>query len=100
MTFNMSLNRASANAGIALAGVGQESPSTVARSAGEGQDFLGRITHEHETEEAKNRWYAKEVKATFKNGVLEVTTPVRASAPPPLHKVEVSEPEERVTVAA
>ena len=74
----------------------------------------------HETEEAKNHWYrtertygrfyrtvplpegvnAKEVTATFKNGVLEVTTPVRASAPPPPHKVEVAEPEEKVTVAA
>jgi len=74
----------------------------------------------HETEEAKNHWYrtertygrfyrtvplpegvnAKEVKATFKNGVLEVTTPVRAYAPPPPHKVEVCEPEEKVTVAA
>ncbi len=35
-TLNVSLDRASANAGIALAGVGQESLSTVAQSAGEG----------------------------------------------------------------
>lgn len=74
----------------------------------------------HETEEEKNHWYrrertygafhrtvplpdgvnAKEVKATFRNGVLEVTVPVRAAAPPPPHKVEVHEPEEKVTVAA
>lgn len=74
----------------------------------------------HETEEEKNHWYRrertygrfyrtvplpegvnpKEVKATFRNGVLEVTTPVGAAAAPP-HKVEVSEPEEKkVTVAA
>ena len=73
----------------------------------------------HETEEVKNHWYrrertygrfyrtvplpegvnAKEVKATFRNGVLEVTTPVRASAPP-RHRVEISEPEQKVTVAA
>jgi HSP20 family protein len=74
----------------------------------------------HETEEEENRWYrrertygrfyrtvplpagvnAKDVKATFKDGVLEVTVPVRASAPPAPHKVEVHEPEEKVTVAA
>ncbi len=35
-TLDVSLDRASDNAGIALSGVGQESPSTVARSAGEG----------------------------------------------------------------
>ena len=74
----------------------------------------------HETEEEKNHWYrrertygkfyrtvtlpegvtGKDVKATFRNGVLEVTVPVRAAAPPPPHKVEVHEPEEKVTVAA
>lgn len=74
----------------------------------------------HETEEEKNHWYrrertygrfcrtvplpegvnAKEVKATFKNGVLEVTAPVRASAAPAPHKVEVHDPEEKVTAAA
>ena len=74
----------------------------------------------HETEEEKNRWYrtertygrfyrtvplpegvnAKEVKATFRNGVLEVTVPVRAVTTAAPHKVEVHEPEEKVTVAA
>jgi HSP20 family molecular chaperone IbpA len=43
---------------------------------------------------------AKEVKATFRHGVLEVTVPVRAVADPAPHKVEVHEPEEKVTVAA
>ena len=74
----------------------------------------------HETEEEKNHWYrkertygkfcrtvplpegvnAKDVTATFRNGVLEVTVPVRAAAAPAPHKVEVHEPEEKVTVAA
>ena len=74
----------------------------------------------HETEETKNHWYrreraygrfyrtvplpegvnAKEVKATFRHGVLEVTVPVRAVTTPVPHKVEVKEPEEKVTVAA
>ena len=74
----------------------------------------------HETEEEKNHWYrkertygkfyrnvplpegvnAKEVKATFKNGVLEITVPVRAVTKPVPHTVEVHEPEEKVTVAA
>ena len=74
----------------------------------------------HETEAEKNHWYrrertygrfyrtvplpegvnAKEVKATFRNGVLEVTVPVRAVTTPAPHKVEVNEPEEKVTVAA
>ena len=73
----------------------------------------------HETEEETNRWYrtertygrfcrtvplpagvnAKDVRATFKNGVLEVTVPVRAVAPVP-HNVEVHGPEEKVTVTA
>jgi HSP20 family protein len=73
----------------------------------------------HEAEEEKNNWYRrertygrfyrtvplpegvnpKEVKATFKGGVLEVTVPVRAVTAAP-HKVEVHEPEEKVTVAA
>ena len=73
----------------------------------------------HETEEEKNHWYRrertyghfyrtvplpkgvnpKEVKATFKGGVLEVTVPMRAEAAT-AHKVEVHEPEETVTVAA
>ena len=74
----------------------------------------------HETEEEQNHWYhrertygrfyrtvplpegvnAKEVKATFRNGVLEVTVPVRAVTTPAPHKVEVQEPQEKVTVAA
>lgn len=74
----------------------------------------------HETEEEKNHWYrrertygrfyrtvplpegvnAKDVKATFKNGVLEVTVPVRAVTTPAPYKVELHEPEEKVTVAA
>jgi HSP20 family protein len=74
----------------------------------------------HETEEEGNHWYRrertygtfyrtvplpkdvdpKEVKATFRHGVLEVTVPVRAAAPPAPHTVEVREPEEKVTVAA
>ena len=74
----------------------------------------------HETEEEKNHWYrrertygtfyrtvplpegvnAKEVKAAFKDGVLEVTVPVRAAASPTPYKVEVHGPEEKVTVAA
>jgi len=74
----------------------------------------------HETEEEKNHWYrrertygkfyrtvplpegvnAKEVKATFRNGVLEVAVPVRAVTTPAPHKVDVKEPEEKVTVAA
>ena len=74
----------------------------------------------HETEEEKNHWYRrertygrfyrtvplpegvnpKEVKATFKGGVLEVTVPMRAAAATAPHKVEVHEPEEKVTVAA
>jgi HSP20 family protein len=74
----------------------------------------------HETEEEKNHWYrrertygkfyrtvplpdgvnAKDVTATFRHGVLEVTVPVRAAATPAPHKVEVHEPEEKVTVAA
>ena len=73
-----------------------------------------------ETEEEKNHWYrrertygtfrrtvplpegvnAKEVKATFTNGVLEVTVPVRAVTAPAPHKVEVHEPGEKVAVAA
>ena len=73
-----------------------------------------------ETEEEKNHWYrrertygrfyrtvplpegvnAKEVEATFRHGVLEVTVPVRAVTAPAPHKVEVKEPEEKVTVAA
>jgi HSP20 family protein len=73
-----------------------------------------------ETEEEKNEWHrrertygrfyrtvplpegvnVKEVKATFTNGVLEVTVPVRAVATPPRHTVEVHEPVEQVTVAA
>ena len=73
-----------------------------------------------ETEEEKNHWYraertygrfyrtvplpdgvnATEVKATFKDGVLEVTIPVRAAAPPAPLKVEVRGPEEKVAVAA
>jgi HSP20 family molecular chaperone IbpA len=43
---------------------------------------------------------AKDVKATFRNGVLEVVVPVHAAAPPAPHTVEVREPEEKVTVAA
>jgi HSP20 family protein len=74
----------------------------------------------YETEEEKNHWYrrertygrfsrtvalrdgvnAKEVKATFKNGVLEVTVPVRAVTTPAPHRVDVKEPEAKVTVAA
>lgn len=79
----------------------------------------------HETEEEKNNWYrrertygkfyrtvplpegvnAKEVTATFKNGVLEVTVPLQAAAEPAPHKVEVRgpetpAPETKVTVAA
>ena len=74
----------------------------------------------HETEEDNNHWFrrertygkfyrtvplpegvnAKDVKATFGNGVLEFTVPVRAFAPPTPHKVEVHEPREKVTVAA
>lgn len=74
----------------------------------------------HETEEEKNHWYrrertygrfyrtvplpagvnAKDVKATFTNGVLEVTVPVRAVTTPAPHKVELHEPGEKVTVAA
>jgi len=74
----------------------------------------------HETEEEKNHWYrrertygrfyrtvplptgvnAKDVKATFKNGVLEVIVPVRAVTTPAPHKVELHEPDEKVTVAA
>lgn len=74
----------------------------------------------HETEEEENRWYRrertygrfvrtvtlpegvnpKEVKALFKNGVLEVTVPLHAEAPPAPHRVEIHEPEEKVTVAA
>jgi HSP20 family protein len=74
----------------------------------------------HETEEEKNHWYRreraygrfcrtvplpegvnpKEVKATFKDGVLEVTVPTRAAVTPAPHKVEVHAPEEKVTVAA
>lgn len=74
----------------------------------------------HETEEEKNHWYRrertyghfyrtvplpegvnpKEVKATFKGGVLEVTVPTRTAAPAAPHKVEVHEPEEKVTVTA
>jgi HSP20 family protein len=74
----------------------------------------------HETEEEKNHWFRreraygrfcrtvplpegvdpKEVKATFKGGVLEVTVPTRAAVTPVPHKVEVHAPEEKVTVAA
>jgi HSP20 family protein len=74
----------------------------------------------HETEEEKNHWYRKErtygafrrtvplpegvdpreVKATFTNGVLEVTVPVRAVTRPAPHTVEVHEPVEKATVAA
>lgn len=74
----------------------------------------------HETEEEKNHWYRrertygrfyrtvplpegvnpKEVTALFKNGVLEVTVPMRTAVPTAPHKVEVHEPEEKVTVAA
>ena len=74
----------------------------------------------HETEEEENHWYRrertygrfrrtvplpegvnpKEVAATFRGGVLEVTVPVRATAAPAPHRVEVHEPEEKVTVAA
>jgi HSP20 family protein len=74
----------------------------------------------HETEEEKNHWYRrertygtfyrtvplpegvnpKEVTAMFRHGVLEVTVPVRAAAPPAPHTVEVHEPEGKVTVAA
>lgn len=76
----------------------------------------------YETEEKENNWYRRErtygtfhrtvplpegvnpkdVKATFRNGVLEVTVPVRAVAPPLRHTVEVHGPEaeEKVTVAA
>ena len=74
----------------------------------------------HEMEEEKNNWYrrertygkfyrtvplpegvnAKDVKATFRHGVLEVTVPMRAAVAPAPHKVEVHEPEEKVTVAA
>jgi HSP20 family protein len=74
----------------------------------------------YETEEEKNRWYRrertygrfcrtvtlpegvnpKEVEATFKNGVLEVTVPLHAAAPPAPHKVQVHGPEEKVTVNA
>jgi len=74
-----------------------------------------------ETEEEKKNWYTreraygkfyrtvplpegvdlKEVAATFKDGVLEVTVPLHAAVTAPPHKVEVKEPEERkVTVAA
>ena len=74
----------------------------------------------HGTEEEKNHWYRRErtygkfcrtvalpegvkatdVRATFRHGVLEVTVPVRAAAAPAPHKVELHEPEEKVTVAA
>jgi HSP20 family molecular chaperone IbpA len=74
----------------------------------------------HETEEEKNHWYRrertygrfyrtvplpegvdpKEVKATFTDGVLEVTVPTRAAVTPAPHKVEVHAPEAKVTVAA
>lgn len=74
----------------------------------------------HETEEEENRWYrrertygrfrrtvplpegvnATEVKATFRGGVLEVAVPVRAKVVATPYKVEVHEPEEKVTVAA
>ena len=75
----------------------------------------------HETEEEKNHWYTrertygafarrvplpegvnlKEVTATFKNGVLEVTMPVlHAVADAAPRKVEVHEPEDKVTAAA
>jgi HSP20 family protein len=67
----------------------------------------------HETEEEKNNWYRrersygtfyrtvplpegvnpKEVAATFRNGVLEVTVPLQAKAEPTPHKVEVRGPE-------
>jgi HSP20 family protein len=74
-----------------------------------------------ETEEEKNHWYTrertygkfyrtvplpegvnvKEVAATFKDGVLEVTVPLHAAVTVPPHKVDVKEPEEKkVTVAA
>src|SRR5689334_865597 len=74
----------------------------------------------HETEEEKNHWYRQErtygqfcrtvplpdgvnpieVKATFAGGVLEVTVPLRVAAAAAPYKVEVHEPEEKVTVAA
>ena len=74
----------------------------------------------HETEEEKNNWYkrertygrfyrtvplpegvnAKEVEATFKNGVLEVTVPLPTAKGVAPHKVEVHAPGEKVTVAA
>ena len=73
-----------------------------------------------ETTEEKNHWYrsersygrfyrtvplrkgvnATEVKATFRDGVLEVTVPMHAAAAPSPYKVEVHGPEEKVTVAA
>ena len=73
----------------------------------------------HETEEETHHWYrrertygrfcrtaplpagvnAEDVTATFRAGVLEVTAPLHTAAPP-AHKVEVHEPEEKVTVAA
>lgn len=74
----------------------------------------------HEVEEEKNHWYRrertygrfyrtvplpeganlKEVEATFTNGVLEVTVPLRAAVEAPPHKVEVKGPEEKVATAA
>jgi len=84
----------------------------------------GRLTVEgerrHHTEEEKNNWYrrertygrfyrtvplpegvnAKEVEATFKAGVLEVTVPLPVARTVAPHKVEVREPDEKVTVAA
>jgi HSP20 family protein len=73
-----------------------------------------------ETEEEKNHWYrrertygkfyrtvtlpegvnAKEVEATFKNGVLEVTVPLHPAVAAAPHRVQVHGPEEKVTVTA